>query len=300
VFNPAAPIDPQLATDLSALLVGSKQTRECLSSQLGRLAARNSCNSSWTSRLDARLDLFPVFPSRRLRLTVSTRNALSAVDYLIHGEGSLRGWGQGALPDRTLLRIRGFDPVSRAYLYQANPGFGTSTQSQRRFFRPFELLLEARVTIGADPVAQPLERLIEYTRGPGRSSDEIRGELNRRIPNLPAQILSLDSSLELGLTSDQRRLLSESAGEFGARLASVADLLAVAASRAESGQADASLAWKEVRDLTARVTNELTRELESLRLLLRPDQWDRLPRQVREPDRQFLPPSQPVFPQGAR
>src|SRR5204862_7749389 len=49
IFNPATTADAAVASAISSLLAtGSGPAKECLSSQLGKLAARNSCQGPWT------------------------------------------------------------------------------------------------------------------------------------------------------------------------------------------------------------------------------------------------------------
>ena len=50
IFNPATATDPTVAAAMRSLLAtGSGPAVDCLSSQLGKLAERNSCQGPWTS-----------------------------------------------------------------------------------------------------------------------------------------------------------------------------------------------------------------------------------------------------------
>ena len=61
VFNPSSASDPTVAAGLRELLTnGSGPARSCLSSQLGQLAARTSCQRPWTSTSTLSLSFHPV------------------------------------------------------------------------------------------------------------------------------------------------------------------------------------------------------------------------------------------------
>lgn len=294
VFTPAAR-DTALAAGMSRLLAGLPGgVRACLERQAGRVAARNSCRTGWTASLDLRAELQPWRRAleHRLLLSVSTVNGLTLLDRALHGGAGLRGWGQPAGADPVLLRVRGFDPAARAYRYEVNPAFGARDAARVPFLRPFSLVLEARVTVGADPVNQPLQSLLNETMGPGRTADELRFELARRVPNLPAQVVSADSAAGLRLTSAQRTALLRQAQALGARLAPLTDSLAESVSRMERSGKSSGAAWKEVGGLTAQLQATLGDELRAIRAQLTEEQWSRLPTAIRLPARQFVPPRQ--------
>ncbi|HVG45906.1 MAG TPA: carboxypeptidase regulatory-like domain-containing protein [Longimicrobium sp.] len=297
VFAPAVAGDPGLAAGMEALLADAPgRVRACLRRQLGRVAARNSCRTGWSSSLDLRADLQPWRKAfeKRLQLSLTTGNALGLADRLLHGSAGVRGWGEPAGADPVLLRVRGFDPAARAFRYEVNPAFGTLDAARARYRRSFTLTLEARVVVGSDPAYQPLQRKIAQSLGGGgRSAEELRLALSQRIPNLPAQVASLDSSLALGLSDAQRSRLRADAEAQGARLAPLADSLASLLSDLETRKrTDARAARREVEALTQRVQQVLDEELRALRALLTPDQWSRLPEAVRIPLRQLIPPRQ--------
>jgi hypothetical protein len=291
VFTSAAR-DTALAAGMGRLLESLPAgMRRCLERQAGRLAARNGCRTGWNAQLDLRAELMPWRRAleHRLLLSLSTVNGLTLLDRALHGAGGIRGWGQPAGADPVLLRVRGFDPVARAYRYEVNPSFGARDAARVPFLRPFSLVLEARVTVGADPANQPLQSLLNETLGPGRTADELRFELARRVPNLPAQVVSADSAAGLGLTPAQRTALLRRARELGSRLAPITDSLAEATARMEHSGRRAGAAWKEVGGLTARLQATLADELQAIRALLSETQWVRLPAAIRTPTRQFVP-----------
>lgn len=294
VFDPAATADTALAAGMASLLAAAPGSiRACLSRQTGRVARRNSCRGAWTSALDFRADLQVGRGEiqRRLRVSVTTSNALALVDPLVNGRDGARGWGQPGHIDPVLLRVRGFDPAGRAFLYEVNPGFGDRMALLRGSSRRFALTVEGRIAVGADPAYQPLERLISQTAGPARSPDQLRAELASRIPNLSAQVASLDSIAGLALDAGQRERLLQGAQAFGRRVAPIADSIAVVLSDVENGRRmDTRTAWREIDAFTRRVHEALEEELRAIRQILTPEQWEKLPPAVREPSRQLVPP----------
>ncbi|HEX6909813.1 MAG TPA: carboxypeptidase-like regulatory domain-containing protein [Longimicrobium sp.] len=294
VFDPGAAADPALAAGMAGLLAAAPSgVRACLRGQMGRVARRNSCRGPWSSALDLRADLQVGRGEgqRRLRVSVTTRNALSLVDRLVHGRDGARGWGAAGFVDPVLLRVRGFDPAAGAFRYEVNPGFGTRTAALYGASRPFSITIEGRVPIGADPAYQPLERLLNQTAGPARSREQLRAELASRIPNLAAQVASVDSAAGLGLGAGQRARLLDAAGAFGGRVAPLADSIASLMSDVENGRRrDTPAAWREIDALTRRVHQAIDEDLQVIRQVLTPAQWEKLPAAIREPARQVVPP----------
>jgi carboxypeptidase family protein len=293
VFDPATTGDTALAGGMSRLLASLPgAVRRCLEREMGRVAGRNVCRSAAVPSLDLRMEMQPWRRAleRRLLLSVTTSNALTLLDRALHGGDGLRGWGQPGAADPTLLRVRGFDPAARAFRYEVNPGFGTRAGERLPLARPFALILEARMAVGADPAQQPLQALVRQTAGAGRPAEEVRGELERRIPNLAAQVLALDSSAALALSDAQRGALLRQARGFGERVAPAADSLAAAVSRAEAGGRRAKAEWRGVQQLTGRIQREIGQELGRVHELLSPDQWQKLPEAVRMPSRQLIGP----------
>ena len=101
----------------SLLENGSDVARDCLSSQVGLLATRNSCQGPWISNASMSISFNPVKVRMPQRATLSFQlsNPLGAADLLAHGSGNLRGWGQAAFPDQSLLYVRGFDAANQRY-----------------------------------------------------------------------------------------------------------------------------------------------------------------------------------------
>jgi hypothetical protein len=151
VFNPASTADTAVARGIQRLLIsGSSSARQCLSSQLGTIATRNSCTGPWVPGLDLRLNVKPGGPLRhQLTLSVTALNALVGVDELLHGTAHLQGWGQDATIDRRLLFVTGFDPTTRSFHYQVNEHFGAASGALNPFRIPFVLAIQARLALSS-------------------------------------------------------------------------------------------------------------------------------------------------------
>ncbi|HET7230039.1 MAG TPA: carboxypeptidase regulatory-like domain-containing protein, partial [Longimicrobium sp.] len=233
IFDPAAVADPALAAAMRDLLAGAPRgARRCLLRQLGAVAARNSCRTGWSAGVDVQASLWPALGAthpRRFTLTLTASNVLAGADRVLHG-GSPRGWGQDPAPDATLLSVRGFDPATRSFRYVVNPGFGRALAGAGA--RPFSLTLQGRWTVGSDPVRQPLRAAFNAMQAQGRTAGEVRAELGRTLPNVPAQVLSLAGTLRLELSPGQMERLHAAADSLGRALAPLADSLAQAISAA--------------------------------------------------------------------
>ncbi len=167
VFDPDASYDPAVASAMRSLLArGSDAARECLSAQLGTLSARNSCQGPWTSNANLNLSFNP----RKLRLpqratvSFSVSNPLGAADLLLHGANDLRGWGQSAFPDQTLLYVRGFDASTQRYRYEVNPRFGSTNPQFSQFRQPVTLTMSLRVDVGPSRERQTLTQQLDRGR----------------------------------------------------------------------------------------------------------------------------------------
>jgi hypothetical protein len=167
VYDPASTSDPALAQGIRQLLEsGSERTRECLQSQLGRIAARNSCRGPWTSTasLNLTLDRAKFRMPQRGSVSFSLSNPLGALDLLVNGSGDLRGWGQTASPDASLLYVRGFDPATRRYRYEVNERFGATRPQFSTLRSPVTLTASVRIDLGPTRERQNLEQQLR----PGR------------------------------------------------------------------------------------------------------------------------------------
>jgi hypothetical protein len=154
VFDPSVTTDTALANGMTRLLSNvSGGIEDCIRSQFGGIADRNSCRNAWTESLDMRLSLRPNLPTlqRRLTMSIDTRNMLTGLDQIVNGRNSMKGWGEGQRADGNLLEVRGFDQATNSFIYQVNEGFGQTRRGPSSFRSPFSITLSARIAVGGQP-----------------------------------------------------------------------------------------------------------------------------------------------------
>jgi hypothetical protein len=289
IFNPASTADTAVASGISRVIANSPaRTAECLQSQLGVVAARNSCSAPWTPSLDVQLNLKPdAFGlARRLAIQLQLQNTLVGIDQLLHGN-NLHGWGQPVIADRTLLYVRGFDPATQAFKYQVNEHFGTPSGANSAFRVPFQVGLQGRLTVGQDPARQQIGRM--FGAGPdGKplSKEEWKTRLARVVPNPFQRTIQLDDSLKLALTADQKvrlKALSEAIAVKADKIAEeLADVLTSAGVAPDPGVIGARMQGK-----TQEARKVAEESVADLQATLTADQWGKLPDSVKTvpPDR---------------
>ena len=211
--NPAIQGDTSLVNGMSRVLANaSGRARDCLVSQLGTEAGRNSCSTPWTPALDFQFNFKPAALGldRRLTLSLQLQNTLVGLDQLLHGANNLHGWGQPVFPDRTLLFVRGFTPTGAGgdFRYQVNEHFGTANGQNSAFRVPFQLGLQGRLALGSDPSRQQVRQLFVGADGKTPTRDEYIARMTRLVPNPFLQTLALDDSLTLALTPAQKARLT--------------------------------------------------------------------------------------------
>ena len=173
VFDPAQTTDPTLASAMQSLLAGSSgRVRSCLERQLGQVAGRNSCEGPWTSSASMSIAFNPikVHMPQRATLSFQISNPLGAADLLLHGQNHTHGWGQSAVPDASLLYVRGFDAQTQQYQYQVNQRFGATNPQLTTFRSPVTLTAMLRVDVGPTRERQLLVQQLDR----GRTHEGIR------------------------------------------------------------------------------------------------------------------------------
>lgn len=165
IFDPSDPAsDPVVAAAMTKLIDNAPSSvRECLTSQLGSAAARNSCRGVWQPSVELQMNWRPQMfgLNRRLMLSFNTQNLLGGLDELFHGRNNLHGWGAIRSQDNTLLYARGFDPVANRYLYEVNERFGASRQGANGISIPFQVGVNARRWLAPIVCATPSMRCAE-------------------------------------------------------------------------------------------------------------------------------------------
>ncbi len=204
IFNPSNAYDPAVGAGIAELLKsGSASAKECLSSQLGKLAARNSCQGPWTSSANLSISFNPtkVRMPQRATLSFSVSNPLGAADLLLHGEDKLHGWGQFAFADPTLFYVRGFDPATKRYKYEVNPRFGSTNPQFQTFRAPVTLTMQIRVDVGPSRERQMLTQRLDMGRArDGQKMNEQMVKLmygTGGVMNPMAQMLRQSDTLQL-------------------------------------------------------------------------------------------------------
>jgi hypothetical protein len=259
------------------------RARECLQTQLGRVAGRNSCTAPWSTSLDLQANLRPTWFGLERKLTISVLglNTLAGMDQLLHGE-NLHGWGQPVFPDRTLLFVRGFDPEARRYLYQVNEHFGAPSGSRNPFRVPFQLAVQVRLALGPDPVRRQMDAVFGRQGGRRATAADFRERLVRAVPNTFRQILDLNDSLKLELTPDQQALLRIAGDSLQMKTDSLITVLATTLAGADRNADPTQLGMRmrgriqEGRALAEKAVTDAEK-------ILTPEQWIKLPENVKDP-----------------
>ncbi|MFN2565236.1 MAG: hypothetical protein ABR499_09540, partial [Gemmatimonadaceae bacterium] len=287
--------DTSLANGMTRLLAGAPgAVRACLESQFDRIAARNSCRGGWSGSVDIQANFRPSLGrslGRRLMISVNTSNLLAGLDRLLHGESGLRGWGQTARPDPTLLYVRGFDPASNRFLYQVNERFGDTRGTRTAFRAPFQLGVQVRWTVGPDRQREALQGILRGGRGaagpgagggrPGaRPPLDARAAIERVAPNPAATVLALRDSL--ALSAEQVERLTQLRDSLVARNDSLVAVATEQAARAGGG-GDPARTFAAVRPTLEAAREGYLATLEAVRGVLTPEQWVKVPAALRDP-----------------
>lgn len=202
VPNPAAGGDAALSAQVNALLnSASDNVRDCLNSQLGKVAARNSCRGPWSQNLGIqwRTPIPAKIYGHRMTSTVFFENPLGGIDRLLHGENGVRGWGTQAYADPTLLVTRGFDATARQFRYDVNPRFGDTRGSRTLSRSPFRITVDFSLDLSTDYDLQQLRRALEPVK--------VNSSWQRRsIDSLASFYITNSSSLHKLLISESDSL----------------------------------------------------------------------------------------------
>jgi hypothetical protein len=302
VFDPSNPLtDPAVASAMRTLLTtGPGRIRDCLSSQLAQVAARNSCFGPWTTSLNWQVNIRPnaLGLDRRLTISLQLLNTLTGLDLLFHGPNHLQGWGQPAAPDPTLLSITGFNSGTDEYKYVVNTHFGRPS-SYQAYGQPFLFVIGGRLNVGPGDAEQQLRGFLGRGGGGGGGNtpggggggaaaaaadqkqslpDQISQRFAQRLPNPFDEIIALKDTL--GLSPDQESQLQASSQVFKIRVDSLtgtvrADLQKLGANL------DATTMFGIMRRQFAVVRTIMTAALAEAQKELTADQWDKVPDSIK-------------------
>ncbi len=317
IFNPASAADPEVGAAMSRLLAsGSGSARSCLEAQLGSIADRNSCTGPWQPSVELQLNYRPAFLGlqRRLTLSMTTVNLLGGVDQLLHGADGIKGWGQGARPDGTLLYVRGFDPQTQRFQYTVNERFGATGARGTAIRVPFQLGIQARYALGPNRMGFGGMGGGMGGRGGmgGGGQAGIGGAMGGRggmlggllagdstsfaarfgtlVANPARQII--ERRIQLRLSEGQTQALAAEADSFDVRAAAMAQDLEKRIADLGSNP-DMGRALTLIRPAMEGAQALRRRSLEAAQQILTPEQWGALPEALTRP------PQFPGIPGGA-
>lgn len=305
LFDPSAASDPDVASGMQYLLANAPDAvRSCLRDQLGSAAGRNSCRGPWQPSLDLQLNWRPNFLglNRRLAISVMTVNTLGGLDQLLHGSDNLRGWGQFRGTDNTLLYVRGFDPVTKAYKYDVNERFGANRAGQNGITVPFQLGIQARYTLGPDRFRDMIRGMIGGGgRGgpggfggpgammgpgggqgqPGGAGGGAAGGFAGGMNANPVQsIIALKDSI--ALSAEQLEKLQPLSDTLAAHNKALGDEFQKLMKDAGANP-DMGATFGRIRPKMEAAQRERTAALKQVQGILTPEQWEKVPERVRNP-----------------
>jgi hypothetical protein len=285
IFDPARALDPALASSMQRLIASAPSSaRDCLLSQLGRPAGRNSCEGPWTTMATARVALANSSGpwGRRVNASLSLSNPLGGLDQLLHGENGLHGWGTSVSPDATLLIVRGFDASANRFRYDVNPRFGSTSLSQTTVRAPFRATLDITFDLGPSFAQQQLERVLNRGRagraGQRLSADSIQVRFSRNVRSPYAMVIEEADSLLL--SREQVEQLRAAEAKFKVRIDSVWRALGEELAAYEDHY-DIALATQKTEDATDRGWEMARVETRTIQEILSPLQFSLAPSTVR-------------------
>jgi len=289
VFNPLDPAnsgDTAVVNGMTRLLAStSTRARDCLESQMGKVAARSSCSSPWSPALDLQANIRPAGfgLDRRLTISVMALNTLTGLDQLLHGNDHLRGWGQPSFPDRTLLYVRGFDPATNTYRYQVNEHFGVTNGTRNAFRVPFQIAIQGRLTLGTDPARQQFNNVIGRGAGGRLNPEALKARMTRLVPNAFLDIIAINDSAKLELTPDQIARLQSGGDAFKLKADSLIDKVANIIGDSTEKAPDPMTIFAKLQPSLTEGRKQATQAINDAKAILTPEQWAKVPESIKTP-----------------
>ena len=186
-------------------------------------------------------------------------------------------------PDRTLLYVRGFDPVNQRFIYQVNEHFGAASGSRNAFRVPFQLSIQGRLTLGVDPARQQMNGIFGGRPGQRLTADDFRQRLSRAVPNVFTQILDLNDSLKLELTAEQKGKLGVLGDSLQAQADTIIGSLAQTLGGTDAKNADPLQLGIKMRGKIQEGRVLAQKAIKDAQAVLTPEQWAKIPKDVKEP-----------------
>jgi len=146
----------------------------------------------------------------RVTPAVYLQNILAGVDQLVHGSGSMRGWGSTASPDPVLFVPRGFEPTDKRFRYDVNPRFADTRPNRTVLREPFRIVIDFSLQLSTDYGLQQLRRAVEPVKGS-------EGWRRRSADSIAAFYMSNTSSVYKALLKETDSLFLSRAQETALR-----------------------------------------------------------------------------------
>jgi len=288
IFDPATVSDSSVASQMRGLMsTAPAAVRACLSSQLGRVAASNSCHTGWLVQPSIQLTM-PSLPftghdiplSDRVHLTITAENAVGALLRLAGLGHSALGWAFGEYPlNPTLLYVDGFDPATRQFHYRVNQDFGyggrRATQGAN-YVAPFQLVIGAKVDIGGPPRDQMARGLgiVPEAGAPPLTQSEVSERLHRLTADPMHTVLGMRDSLLL--SEEQVARLESIDSEMLAQIDTILTPLATWIASHDTHLRDSELT-RRLSKYQPRIGRSMMEALQQALSELTPEQRKRLP-----------------------
>ena len=289
IFDPNTTADTGVANAMRRLLDGSSRASDCLKSQVGAVAGRNSCTGPWQPSLDFQVNYRPFAfgLNRRLMLSLTTVNFLGGLDQLINGQKNLQGWGTSRLGDPTLLYVRGFDPATEQYQYQVNERFGSQRSGQGSVVLPFQIGFQARYTLGPDRTRDAVRGALA-TRAAGRfggagGAGNFASRFERILPNPITQIIARKDSI--ALTDSQVVRLTAIRDSLDAKNRLVSDAVKAVVDKAGANP-DPGALFGALRPKLDEGRANAQKAVAEAKAVLTAEQWAKLPERIKNPGQQ--------------
>mgnify|MGYP001594307351 FL=1 len=284
VFSPASTADAALAAGMQRLLdVAPHAALECLQSQMNSVSGRNSCRAPWTTSLDLQLNFRPQLGptiGRRLQILVGLVNPLAGIDEMLHGVNKLRGWGQPAIPDATLLYVKGFDRATNGFQYTVNERFGSNALARSALRNPFQVSLTARLQVGVDRQRAMLEGMLSGGNT-ARPALDFRTMVRRLAPNPITPLMDLKDVIKL--TPAQVTLLKAIGDSLDVKTGELTKRLEGEVQKQGKSGGDMQTLFPKLQPLLQEARNNYVAATQSIQKVLTPAQWAEVPESVKNP-----------------
>jgi hypothetical protein len=268
---------------------GPSAARDCLTKQVGVVAARNSCVGPWSATMNATLLVFPTIPGTkdRAKISLSLSNPLGGIDRLLHGGDKLHGWGMQPFPDQTLYQVRGYDAARNQFVYQVNSRFASTSPATSGLRTPFRITLDVSLDLGHSAQEQQLEltmRMRPAAVGTRAPADSIRARYMRQTSSngymdIYGLMLSGRFADSLALSRDQMEQFQKERVQLTAKADSIFGALAIYLAGLPS-RYDQREAVKRAAQAATDVWKEVYAEKTFLLKVLTPGQVRRLPQPI--------------------